>query len=178
MLTEPVSRRPQDHFEIQSSAHVASKPLPKHTWRLTFAYDGDNVSLARAQRVAMIAPPVVTPPPAPTSSGFWLEVRDKGGKLIFHRPLHNPLRRHVEQFGEKKGDPMQRISPDTQKGEFQVLVPDLPAGAQFTVHGAPVTPTASDPQPHLRLSTAAGLVAPNTVLVRQSFDDIRKLSKK
>lgn len=157
---------------------MASKPQPKHTWRLTFTYEGDNVVLARARRVEMIAPPSVTPPPAADAGGFWLEVRDKNDKLIFHRPLHNPLRRHIEQFGAKPGDAMQRISPVAQKGEFEVLVPDLPDGAQFSVHGAPVTPTRTDPQPLLRLKTTARFAARDTALVRQSIDDIRKLSKK
>ena len=55
---------------------------------------------------------------------------------------------------------------------------DLPEGAQFSVHGAPVTPTETDPEPQLRLRATAELTTPNTVLVRQSFDDIRKLAKK
>jgi hypothetical protein len=147
------------------------------TWRLTFAYDGDSVSLASAQRVAMRAPPVVTEPPSPNAGGFWLEVRDQQGQLIYHRPLYNPLRRHIESFGEKPGDPMQRITPETQRGEFEVLVPDLADAAQFSIHGAPITPTANDPAPSARRLAPPGVAPPDTALTRMSFDELRKSEK-
>jgi hypothetical protein len=154
---------------------VADASYPDHTWRLAFAYDGDKVDLVRAERIEMIAPPVVTPPPEANAGGFWLEVRDKQGNLIYHRPLYNPLRRHVEHFGDKAGDQMQRTSPESQRGEFDVLVPDLPDGAQFSVHGAPVTPTAAEPNPSRRSTAIAG--ARDTTLVRHSFDELRKSPK-
>lgn len=146
------------------------------TWRLTFAYEGESLSLARAQRVAMRAPPVVTPPPAPGAGGFWLEVRDRQDKVIYHRPLHNPLRRHIEHFGEKPDDTMQRITLETQRGEFDVLVPDLPDAVSFAIHGAPVTPTPRDPAPVARRLTAD--TAPlDTALTRMSFDALRRAEK-
>ena len=54
-------------FALQTGGFV----VDNSTWRLTFSYDGDSVSLASAQRVAMRAPPVVTeaPSPAPAASG-------------------------------------------------------------------------------------------------------------
>ena len=105
----------------------------------------------------MRAPPVVTEAPSPGSGGFWLEVRDQQDKLIYHRPLYNPLGRHIERFGEKPGDPLQRVTPETQRGVFEVLVPDLPDAAQFSIHGAPVTPTARDPAPAARRAPQASL---------------------
>jgi hypothetical protein len=130
---------------------VADASYPDHTWRLAFAYDGDKVDLVRAERIEMIAPPVVTPPPEANAGGFWLEVRDKQGNLIYHRPLYNPLRRHVEHFGDKAD------------------------GAQFSVHGAPVTPTAAEPNPSRRSTAIAG--ARDTTLVRHSFDELRSFPK-
>jgi hypothetical protein len=119
-----------------SHPHFLQRPPEyTHSLRLTFTYAGDQVRLANTERVAMIAPAEATTPPTGEETGYWVEVRDKDGKLLYHRPLHDPLREDLEVFGDEPGEPIYRVSNPTREGEFEVLVPDLPAAAEFSLHG-------------------------------------------
>jgi hypothetical protein len=135
-------------------------PDHTHTLRLTFAYSGSDIRLVRTERVAMIAPGVATPPPAGDQAGYWIEVRDRAGKLLYHRPLHNPLRRDVEVFGDEAGEPLYRRDTSVTEGEFEVLVPDLPHAATFLLHGTP--PAAENPD------------AASQQLAKHGFDELRR----
>jgi len=135
-----------------------------YTLRITFAYDGPKLEIIRVQRVAMRAPA-----PATTlqknQSGYWLEVRDGSGQLLYHRPIHDPMRQHIESFGESPGKPMRRYAATVTKGEFEVLVPDLPGAQTFRLHG----PTES-------AAKAPGVFAPSATLSEHSFEELRRRS--
>ncbi len=136
-----------------------SRPAP-YTLRLTFAYDQDQIRLIRSQRVEMIAPPSVTPPPQANQAGYWFEVRDSNGNLIYHRVIHDPIRTDLEVFSDDPTQSITRIPNPNPRGEFTLLVPDLPAANSFTFHGVP--PQAKTP------------FAPSQELLRYSFDELRK----
>jgi len=107
-----------------------------HTLRLTFAYEGDKVSLARVQRVEMIASPSVTSlPQLGAHGGFWVEVRDTSGAVLFHRVLHNPMRQMAEVH--RLNQAVRLVTGMPGKGEFEVLVPDLPEASQVVLSGNP-----------------------------------------
>ncbi|SRR6266508_866003 len=135
-------------------------PDHTHSIRLTFAYSGNDVRLVRTERVAMITPGAATPPPAGDQTGYWVEVRDAEGNLLYHRPLHDPLRRGVEVFGDEPGEAIYRVDNPDREGEFDVLVPDLPTAAEFTLHGTP--PTARKPY------------AKSEELLKHGFDELRR----
>jgi hypothetical protein len=107
-----------------------------HSLRLTFAYSDGDIRLARTERVAMIAPAEVTARPTGDQAGYWVEVRDAGGDLLYHRPLHDPTRESIEVFGEP-GEPIYRVDNPKRDGEFDVLVPDLPHAAELSLYGPP-----------------------------------------
>jgi hypothetical protein len=110
---------------------------PRFALRLTYRYDGDNVSLARRERVQMIAPPAGrTPPVAGENSGFWVELRDANGRVLYHRVLHNPIP-FVAEVHSPEGT-IRAVSAPPGRGEFQVLVPDLPDGAAAVLYGSPL----------------------------------------
>jgi hypothetical protein len=109
-----------------STAHTAQSISYTHTLRITFAYDGPKLEIIRVQRVAMRAPAAATPPPQENRAGYWLDVRDGDGAPLYYRPIHDPMRRDIESFGNAPGDPMRRHPATSTKGEFEVLVPDLP----------------------------------------------------
>jgi len=134
-----------------------------HTLRITFAHDGPKLEIKHVQRVAMRAPAALAPA-SDNQAGYWLEVRDGKGALIYHRPIHDPLRHHVESFGDAPGAPMRRHPATTDQGEFEVLVPDLPDAQTFRLHG----PSAAPPT-----AAAATLAMTAGALSTHSFDELR-----
>ncbi len=149
------------------SIHASQPGAYTHTLRVTFAYDGPQLDLIRVQRVEMRAPAPATPPPPANQAGYWLEVRDGNGALIYHRPLHDPLRRHIESFGDPSGAPMRRHPAIVTKGEFEVLVPDLPGAQTFRLHG-----------PSTEAVEARAAFAPSISLSEHSFDDLHRLASR
>ena len=149
-----------------------SAPPYSHSLRLTFAYDGKDIRLVRVVRVAMIAPPVVTPPPHERQSGHWLEVRDDKDEVIYHRPVHDPLRSDVESFGDKPGDPIRRTPTARQRGEFEVIVPDLPQARQFQLR-IEAPSRAAEHSRDLKAST----VPRESLVTRYSFEELRRAAQ-
>jgi hypothetical protein len=131
----------------------------EHVLRVTIAYDGDRLSIARVTRVAMRAPAPATPPPHEHQAGYWLELRDAHGSVLYHRPLYDPLRRDVEVFGDKPGDPIRRVPARHDRGEFDVLLPELPQATDFVLHGPP----------------AGKPAAPSGALYRHGMAELRQL---
>ena len=136
-------------------------PGHTHSIRLTFAYSDSDIRLVRTERIAMIAPGAATPPSAGDQTGYRIEVRGVEGDLLYHRSLHDLLRPNVEVFGDAPGQPIYRVDNPQTEGEFEVLVPDLPAAAEFTLHGTP---------PRARRS----LVARSEQLMKRGFDELRQ----
>jgi hypothetical protein len=146
-----------------SNAHTAQPISYTHTLRITFAYDGPKLEIIRVQRVAMRAP-ATTPTTQENQAGYWLEVRDGNGALLYQRPIHDPMRRDIESFGDAPGDPMRRHPATATKGEFEVLVPDLPGAQTFRLHGPPAEARATFP--------------PSALLSEHSFDDLDRLARR
>ena len=146
---------------------------PDYALRITFAFDGPNLTLKSVERVAMRVPAVTTAPPAGDRTGYWLEVRDAAGRLIYHRPVHDPLRREVESFGDGKGAPLRRHARAERQGEFELIVPDLADAATFRLHGP--KEALSDES----LTDAAGhrAATPSVALREHSFDSLRSLAR-
>ncbi len=134
-----------------------------HTLRITFAHDGPRLEIKSVERVAMRAPAALSPPSG-DKAGYWLEVRDRKGALLYHRPIHDPLRRDVESFGEAPGAPMRRYPATATQGEFEVLVPDLPDAQDFRLHG---------PQADARMARSA-----DGALSAHSFDELRERARR
>src|SRR5262245_17144800 len=140
----------------------ATQPSPRssQTLRLTFAYDGDDVKLLRTQRVAMITPPSVTAAPEKGQSGYWFEVRDAKGALLYHRAVHDPIRTDVEVFSDDAKQTITRVPVARPRGQFTLLVPDLPNAHSFHFQG-----------------TRAGVKdrsTPSVQLLHHSFEELRR----
>jgi len=120
------------------SPGVAVLPTHTHSLRLTFAYKGDKLDLVNTERLNMKTPAAVAPPPGKSSLGYWLEIRDAQGKLLYHQILHDPLRKHVEIYSDAPRQPgIRRVERPDSQGEFAVLVPDVPDARTFTLYGNP-----------------------------------------
>jgi hypothetical protein len=130
------------------------------TLRLTFAYDANGIRLIRSQRVEMITPPSVTPPPQENQAGYWFEVRDANGRLLYYRVLHDPLQMDLEIFSNDPKQPITRVPNSNPNREFTLLVPDLPEADSFVFRG--------------ELPGPKGPFAPPQELARYSFDQLRR----
>lgn len=129
---------------------------PAQALRLTFAYRGAQIRLAGSERVAMIAPAPVGAPPESGQTGYWFGVLDAAGRLIYHRPLHQPIRVDVESFSPDPQRSIARVPIAEREGQFTVLIPDLADAQSFQLHG-PADPERPDEPAHelLRLDVDA-----------------------
>ena len=58
---------------------------------MVFSYKGEEIELISKERVAMIAPGPTLPPPEKGQSGFWYEVRDREGQMIYVKSKFKPV---------------------------------------------------------------------------------------
>jgi hypothetical protein len=133
---------------------------PPQALRLTFAYQGAQIRLIGSERVAMIVPAPSTPPPEPGQTGYWFGVRDASGRLIYHRPLHNPIKIDVEAFSPDRRQSIARVPIAEREGRFTLLMPDVADARSFELHG-PADPERSD--------------APAGELLRLDVDALRRM---
>jgi hypothetical protein len=139
-------------------------PRSTHALRLTFHYRGTDIRLARVERVfaRVQAPPTALP--KGERSGFWIEVRDKEGETLFHRVLHDPLQEDTEVFGDEPGGDLYRVTNQSEEGEFEVLVPDVPGAAHVALFGTP-----------RGARMKRGRLAASGELLRHSVEELRRM---
>ena len=112
-------------------------PESRRTLRLTFQYEASRIELVSEMRVEKLTPPSLTPCPDKNSSGYWVELRDKRGRCLFHRLLDDAIRDSAEIYSENK--PLERVRLREVKGRFEVLLPDLEEGAEVVIMGHPIS---------------------------------------
>jgi hypothetical protein len=110
------------------------KPAPR-SLRLTFRVTDGTVTLVSHERVDIMCPPSVgDPPQAGKHSGFWIELRDARGRILFYELLHSPLRDSVDvhsadgkirrEFGVVKDSTFEVLLPDDADARVIALVGD------------------------------------------------------
>ena len=114
-------------------------PTPVHALRLTFEYRNTDIRLIESRRVTMITPPVVTPVPKHGQIGYWFQVTEASGRIVYHRPLHSPIAIDIEVYAQDREQSIARVPVAGRGGQFTVLVPDLPDATSFALHG-PIDP--------------------------------------
>jgi hypothetical protein len=87
-------------------------------------------------------------------------VHDDAGRVIYHRPLHQPIASDAEAFSPDRAQSITRVPVPVRAGQFTVLIPDTADARTFELHGP------ADPA---RPEFAAG------TLVRADVDALRKL---
>ena len=107
----------------------------RYSFRLTFHYTGERITLVSSEHLQMIAPPSVTAQPERgKAAGFLLEMQDANGRVLFYRLMHNPLSTAVEAY-KPDGSIRRVIGPPTE-GEFEVVVPDIQEAATIVLFGS------------------------------------------
>ena len=106
----------------------------RKTLRLTFRVVDGEIRLVSHMRLEMICPPSVGERPEPgRHGGFWMELHDAGGRVLFHRLLHAPLGNSVEVHSPD--GKIQRIFGPPADTIFEVLVPDDPDAVSVVLMG-------------------------------------------
>ena len=108
---------------------------PPQALRLTFSYQGGRTTLLGVEHVAAIVPAPAIAAPEAGQTGYWFEVRDATGTLLYHRALHSPIRIDTEAFSQDPRASITRVPLDNATGRFTVLIPDVPEARTFTLHG-------------------------------------------
>jgi hypothetical protein len=113
------------------------KPIANRSWRLTFKYEGDAVTLVEQESVAMLAPPDDAALLERGQAGFHVELQDADEKPLYRRVLHAPIRDSYEVFSPEPGAPISHVPMDRPHGFFKVIVPDVAGGHSVVVVGPP-----------------------------------------
>ena len=106
-----------------------------HSLRVTLSLVSGKVNVLKATRVAMKA---LAPPPSPPpkkGSGFWFEIRDKDGKLLYYRPLPHGDPDTIEVFDDPEVGTIRRVPVRNPERKIDLIIPDIPGAAEFTLHG-------------------------------------------
>jgi hypothetical protein len=106
----------------------------------------------------------VGPPPEADTAGEWFEVRDASGELLTHGLLHDLMPQTAEVFGDEPGEPIYRVPISRPSGEFELIVPDLPGAARFTLHGLV-----------RRAAAGAEAAGPSALVLDYDFTELRRM---
>ena len=106
---------------------------PRKTVRLTFRVVSGEVRLESHARLEMICPPSVGECPKAGHSGYWMELRDARGHVLFHRLLHAPLGNSVEVHSPDGN--IRRVFGPPVDNIFEALVPDTPQAVSMVLMG-------------------------------------------
>lgn len=127
----------------------------RKTLRLTFRVVNGEPQLVRHERLDMMCPPSIGERPQVGShGGYWMELRDKSGRVLFHRILHAPLGDSVEvhspdgKIRREVGTPSERV--------FEVLVPDQDEASTAVLVGEGLQPAKAAGARALRAVEPAG----------------------
>lgn len=150
-------------MDTSDASLSSNRPASTLALRLTFAYRGNDIRLIDSLRVEAIAPPAITPVPQPGYTGYWFQVTDSAGRVIYHRVLHSPVAVDFEAFSPDGRQTITRVPIADPQGQFSVLMPDVPEATNFALLG-PVD--ARKPE------------QPAQELVRLDVNDLRKFHRK
>jgi hypothetical protein len=113
------------------------------TLRLTFSYEGGTVRLVSRMSVDMIAPAASPTPIREGQSGFWYELRDRSGRVLYQRALHNPIRIESEVYPVDQTQPIRHVPVNRPRGNFDLLVPDMAEADNVILFSSPLDPANS-----------------------------------
>ena len=146
-----------------SSHHVAARAVPyTHAFRVVVRFVEDRVEVTELARVAMRAPASAPGLPDDDQAGVWVDLASEGGQVLYHRPLRTPNLDSLEVFEDEKTGAIRRVPTKPRAAKLDLILPDLPNAAQFTLYGpkdslaahAPSVPLLKIPMHELRQEAA------------------------
>jgi hypothetical protein len=148
---------------------------PQSALRLTFAYSGDSIRLVASRAVDMLVPPSDPVDGYQGQTGFWAELRDSTGNVIYRRVMHDPISSYHEVHS-LPGTPPTHTPVRNREGVFEIVVPALPAGATVVLFGTPhppSTPIGEFAQERARTAGPRVGTGPASEIARFEMDEVR-----
>ena len=116
----------------------------RRAWRVTFDYDGDEMTVRRSEQIEKRTPPsdaLLRDGEAASRSGFWVELTDEDGRTVWRRVLDDPRIASLEApAGERPGE-LTRAKVERPRGSFRVLIPERDDARYVSVVASPAAPT-------------------------------------
>lgn len=109
--------------------------------RFTIGYDGPTLRVLDRSTVEMATPPSDPVRGYEGQSGFWYELHDAKGGILYRRIVANPIQFDVEVHDLETGS--RRVPVAKPRGVFVVLVPDLPDADSLVLVSSPLEPEKS-----------------------------------
>lgn len=106
--------------------------------RFTFRYEGEQIRLVDRREVDAVTPPsedLERPKPA-ERSGFWLELQDREGRVLYRRVIRHPVRANAE-VATGDGGFTNEVSV-AERGSFSLVVPNLSPAADLALFASPL----------------------------------------
>lgn len=117
---------------------LSRRPQVLRALRLLIEYDGRKLAVRERQQVEMATPPSDPLRGYDGQSGFWYELRDAKGRVLYRRIVNNPIRYEAEAHDPETG--IRRYPIEKPRGVFAVLVPVLPEADSLVVVSSPLDP--------------------------------------
>ncbi|MEV5079243.1 peptidoglycan-binding protein [Streptomyces sp. NPDC056159] len=132
-------------------AALAAPPpglAPSGTMRLTFSYNSEDwvgggpvVRFVSREDLAMTAPLSEDVDAAPQGrAGFWYEVRDAQGQVLYRRGRHLPIAVLIEVTAAEDDGTFSSVPLDAPHGTFELLAPLLPGATAVVLFSSPPDP--------------------------------------
>jgi hypothetical protein len=122
-------------YEKEGRSQGGAQQVPRRSLRVTLTWDGKALAVRHITKVAMMAPASEATPPKQGAVGFWVELHDRKGRLLYCRVLRNPIATHVEVFSPNE---IERIPVAPAPTEFDVIVPDYDEAGELVVWSSPL----------------------------------------
>jgi hypothetical protein len=143
--------------------NASSRGQQGRALRLTFTYEGAKIDLANRQvvdRPTQPSAPLLEPRPREADkeqaatgqsgpeqerkprgqSGFWIELHGRQGRALYRLVMSNPIAFRAEVADEGGG--FTSVTIDNPRGQFFVLVPNLPEAESVVIFSSPLGPDA------------------------------------
>lgn len=105
--------------------------------RLTFSYLGSAIQLLSRQSLVKLAPLSDSLASFAGRSGFWYELRNAEGAVIYRRVRENPIQFTLEFPADDSGS-LRRVRVSNPRGIFDLLVPDLAEAQTLALVSSPL----------------------------------------
>lgn len=124
----------------------SSREGATHSLRLRFSYKTNSIKLESVQSIEMKSPPTDTTEPELDQSGFWHELKNAKGKVLYRRFGADPRKLAVEVSSDDPKAPLKWEKVKDAAGEFVLLVPALKEAKSIALFSSPFDTAKKDAQ--------------------------------